>query len=155
MMSPQRKWEIHLSTNKPRQFALAIKMLTKKNNLREGIVDLGLSTQELKDLLETVLAEQEEFQELVMYEPNSTVSGRIFSPLERLVLSLEAQRFLLAALHTAVITPLELEQTLALLTAQTTTGFVEIEELLGILESVVQDQLRMAVLISSEWDYVH
>lgn len=77
-----------MSTNKLRQLALAIKMLTQRDNLNEALMELGLSPQELKDLLEVVL-EQGEVHELIIYEPKSTVSGRIFSPWERLVLSVD------------------------------------------------------------------
>ncbi len=142
-----------MSTNKLRQLALAIKMLTQRDNLNEALMDLGLSPQELKDLLEVVL-EQGEVHELIIYEPKSTVSGRIFSPWERLVLSIEAQRFLLSALHTKVITPSELEQTLALLVSQT-HGFAGVEEVCSVLEDVIQDQLRMAVLTSSDLEHFH
>lgn len=142
-----------MSTSKLRQFALAMKMLTQRDNLRDALLELGLSPRELQSVLEAILAEQQEL-ELTTFEPSTTVSGRVFSPWERLILSTEAQSFLLSALHTEVITPSELEQTLAALMTQT-TGFVGVEEVCTLLEDVVQDDLRIAVLMSSEWEYLH
>lgn len=142
-----------MSTNKLRQFALAMKMLTQRDNLHDALLELGLSPRELQSVLEVILAEQQEL-ELTTFEPGTTVSGRVFSPWERLILSTEAQSLLLSALHTEVITPSELEETLATLITQT-TGFVGIEEVCTVLEDVVQDDLRIAVLMSYEWEYLH
>lgn len=141
-----------MSTNKLRQFALALKVLTQRDKLEDALVELGLSPQELTSILEVLRAE--EHHELVTFDLNSTVSGRIFSPWEKLFLSQDAQRFLLSALHTEVITPLELEQALAILGVQT-AGFAGIEDVCTTLEDVVQDDLRMAVLLDAKWEYTH
>ncbi|NMA60578.1 MAG: hypothetical protein GX956_01690, partial [Firmicutes bacterium] len=79
-----------MSTNKLRQFALAMKMLTQRDNLHDALLELGLSPRELQSVLEVILAEQQEL-ELTTFEPGTTVSGRVFSPWERLILSTEAQ----------------------------------------------------------------
>lgn len=152
MLILQRKWEIFLSTNKFKQFAIALKTMMQRDKIAEALLELGFSTQDLHSIFQEILSE--EHHELITYELSSTVSARVFSPWEQLFLAPEAQRFLLAALHTGVITPLELEQTLAILGVQT-PGFTDLEEVRTTLEEVVQDDLRMAILWDINLENVH
>lgn len=79
---------------------------------------------------------------------------RVFSLWEQTFLAREARDFLLAALYRKAITPAELEETLALLFTQV-QGFADFEEVCAVLESVVEDPERGALLTSFELEYPH
>lgn len=81
-------------------------------------------------------------------------TSRVFSLWEQAFISQEARTFLLVALHTKTITSAELEETLALLFTQL-QGFADLQQVRGILGSVVEEPNRNAMLALLDIDYVH
>jgi hypothetical protein len=79
--------------------------------------------------------------------------GRVFGLWEQTFLSQEARDFLMAALHRDVITAEELEQTLAALFAQE-QGFADLEDVQDLLDSIVEDPERHALLTLYEGEYI-
>ena len=69
----------------------------------------------------------------------------MFNLWEQAFITKEAREFLLSALHTKAIFPSEMEQALALLFAQA-PEIADVEEVRGILENIVEDPGRNAVL---------
>ncbi|NMB00008.1 MAG: hypothetical protein GX971_00590 [Firmicutes bacterium] len=80
--------------------------------------------------------------------------SRVFSLWEQAFIAQEARTFLLTALYTGAITSFELEQTLALLYTQL-QGFADLEKVLDILETVVEDLDRNAMFALYAFDYIH
>lgn len=81
-------------------------------------------------------------------------TSRVFSLWEQTFISQEARSFLLVALYTKTITSYELEQALALLYTQL-QDFADMAEIRGILENVVENPNRNAMLAQLDFDYVH
>lgn len=147
-----KKWAMYVNENKLRRIAMALRMLHRGDDFEGMLLDLGLSAQDFMGFLES-LALDFQVSILTLEEVDRTKS-RVFSLWEQAFLSRDAREFLLSALHTQAITPIELEQALAVLFAQS-QGFADVEDIRGILESIVQDPGRVAVLAPLGLDYIH
>jgi hypothetical protein len=141
-----------VNDNKLKRMAMAIKMLNSDDTLEELLTSLGLSSEDLLGYLESLASD---FQvSILTFEGLDATKTRVFSLWEQAYLSGEAREFLLSALHSQTITPMELEQSLAVLFAQS-EGLTDVDEVRGVLESVVEDPNRMAMLGLLDLDYVH
>lgn len=134
-----------MSDDKLKRVALALKRLGQEKDLEETLV------LDLTGLLE-ILALDLQFDSVPMLE--SGKNGRVFSLWEQTILSADARNFLLSALYTEVITPLELEQALTLAFTQL-EDYAGVEEMCGFLESVVQDHKRVSLFTNHNLEYVH
>lgn len=140
-----------MSENKLKYITAVLKLLDQKHDLQDT---LGLSAEDLSDFLELLLSELETIHHLTIHEPEIANSSRVFNLRERTILSPDAQSFILLALRAGVITPLELEQALALVFINS-QGYAGIEEVSELLRSVVQDHKRAVLLTNSNLNYIH
>ncbi len=127
-------------------------MLNPDDQLEELLVSLGLSGEDLLHFLES-LAQDLHVSILTLDDVDETKT-RVFNLWEKVCLSTETREFLLSALRAEVIIPSEMEQALAVLFA-TSAGFADVEEICGILENVVEDPRRLAVLGPFDKEFIH
>lgn len=141
-----------MDENRLKRMAMALKMLNPDDQFEELLQSLGLSGHDLLRFLES-LALDLQVSILTLDDVDDTKT-RVFNLWEQAFLSGEAREFLLSALHNEVIIPSEMEQALAVLFA-TSPGFADVEEICGILESIVEDPKRMAVLGRFDQKFIH
>ena len=142
----------NVSDNKLKRMAMAVKILNPDDEFEEFLTNLGLSTEDFMDFLESLALD---FQvSILTFEGLDYTKTRVFSLWEQAYLSGEPREFLLSALHSRAITPIELEQSLAVLFAQS-QGLTDVDEVRGVLESVVEDPNRGAMLGLFDLDYTH
>ncbi|MCK9525724.1 MAG: DUF494 family protein [Limnochordia bacterium] len=141
-----------MSDSKLKRMAIALKVLNPDDDFEEILTNLGLSTQDVMGFLES-LALDFQVSILTFAEVDETKT-RVFSPWEQAFLTKEARDFLLSALYTEAIAPSEMEQALAVLFA-TSPEFADVEEICGILENIVEDPSRVAVLGYSDQRFNH
>ena len=135
-----------------KRMAMALKMLKPDDQIEELLMNVGLSGRDLLRFLEA-LASDFQVSILTLDDVDDTKT-RVFNLWEQAFLSKEAREFLLSALHSEVIIPSEMEQALAVLFA-TSPGFADVEEICGILESIVEDPKRIAVLGPFDQEIIH
>jgi uncharacterized protein Smg (DUF494 family) len=132
--------------------AMALKVLNPEDDFEEILTNLGLSTQDFLGFLESLSLD---FQiSILTLEEVDKTKTRVFSRWEQAFLTKEARDFLLSALDTKAIAPSEMEQALAILFA-TSPEFADVEEVCGVLENIVEDPGRVAVLGSFNEKYIH
>jgi uncharacterized protein Smg (DUF494 family) len=132
--------------------AMALKVLNPDDEFEEILMNLGLSAQDFMSFLESLALD---FQvSILTLDDVDETKTRVFSLWERAFMSKETRDFLLSALHNEVLAPAEMEQVLAVLFA-TAPGFIDMEELYGILENVVEDPDRIAVLGPGDQKTIH
>ena len=141
-----------MSENKIKRMAMALKMLNPDDEFEKILMSLGLSSQDFMGFLESLALDfQVSILTLDDVDNNKT---RVFNLWEQAFLSREAREFLLSALYTEAIVPSEMEQALAVLFAQA-QGYADVEDVRGILESIVEDPERGAVLGPLEGKFIH
>ncbi|NLL41970.1 MAG: DUF494 family protein [Firmicutes bacterium] len=132
-----------MDENKLKRMAKALKKHNPNDKFADILLNLGLSAQDFLDFLESL---DLDFQASILtIDDVDDSKTRVFNLWEQAFITQEARQFLLSALHTGAISPSEMEHALAVLFAQT-PGFVDVEEIRGILENVVEDPGRNAVL---------
>ena len=141
-----------MSDNRLKRMAMALKVLNPEDDFEEILTNLGLSTQDFLGFLESLSLD---FQiSILTLEEVDKTKTRVFSRWEQAFLTKEARDFLLSALDTKAIVPSEMEQALAILFA-TSPEFADVEEVCGVLENIVEDPGRVAVLGSFNEKYIH
>ncbi|HBN96223.1 MAG TPA: hypothetical protein DDZ66_07970 [Firmicutes bacterium] len=133
-----------MNENKIKRMVMALKILNPDDKFEEILMSLGLSSQDFMGFLES-LALDFQVSILTLDDVDNKPKTRVFNLWEQAFLSREAREFLLSALYTEAIVPSEMEQALAVLFAQA-QGYADVEEVRGILESIVEDPDRAAVL---------
>ncbi|MDI9485796.1 MAG: hypothetical protein QM372_10065 [Bacillota bacterium] len=132
-----------MSENKLKRKAKALKKLEPSDKFADILLSLGLSAQDFMDFLESLALD---FQvSILTVDEVDDSKTRVFNLWEQAFITKEAREFLLSALHTKAIFPSEMEQALALLFAQA-PEIADVEEVRGILENIVEDPGRNAVL---------
>lgn len=141
-----------MNESKLKRMAMALKILNPDDEFEEILTSLGLSSQDLMGFLESLALD---FQvSILTLDDVDTTKTRVFNLWEQAFISQEARDFLYAALYTKAIIPLEMEQALAVLSAQS-QGYADVDEIRGILESIVEDPERVAVFGSLEQKFIH
>lgn len=143
-----------MDENRLKRVAQALKKLARGGELEGSLMGQGLSVRDLSGLLDLLSEDLHMVGILSMDEPSTFRGDRVFSLWEKSILSKEVRHFLLSALYTKVITPAELEQALALAFTQF-DSFVDMEDIFGLLQNVIEDQERVTLFISSELGYKH
>lgn len=136
-----------MNESRLKQIALALKILNRNGNLKDSLINLELSPQELEAIIDLFSSKQIADYELPWDSFDKVRSNRIFNLWEKAFLSSEAQTFLLAALYSEVISPYEFETTLSQALMQL-TAYVEVEDLYELLETTVEDR-QIASLFST------
>lgn len=133
-----------MNESRLKQLALALKMLNRNHNLKDSLLNLGLSPQEYDAIIDLFSSKQIADYELPWDSFDQTKSNRIFNLWEKAFLSSEAQVFLLTSLYSEVISPYEFETILSQAIMQL-TAYVDVEDLYELLETTVEDQDRASL----------
>lgn len=143
-----------MSENKLKRLVEVLKRLAQEDSSQSSLSDLVLAPQDLASLLGLLDQEPDLVGIISTGDLNWESASRIFGLWEQVFLSVDAQHFLLSALYTKSITPAELEQALALAYTQW-SEYSGVDEICGILQTVVNDQARSALFQPSNLEYRH